>query len=250
KLKDISSRLGLDEGSIDFELLKNFIFDQFTDIEGYWKKCREIKKKDKDYERKAFTNIEEYLKNIEDKEIRDYIKNNIKSIMEISKKKDDTIEAEKIKNEFLLASSRSNQAYINCIHAMNLYSNNIIDSCTNVMTYLFKEYGRKKTSKRLLRWLKNIQEDAARINTVARLARAADFNMRHGIISGNILKYFQEYLDKISSTKTIDISYSFPDEEFNIQFNPVEISILCDNFVSNSKKAYSKNIKFIGKIDD
>ncbi len=253
---DVSSRQGLDEDSDEFKLIKNFVFEQFLNLETYWNKMKKLKKGDEILEKEVFLNIKEYAKNIEDKEIREYILENIETMKELSKKKDETIKAEKVKNEFLLASSQSKQAYKNCVHTMNLYSKNIQDANKRVIKYIM-ELPEKisknrmfKPSKNLMRSLKNIQEDAKRINTVARLSKAADFNMRTKTIKGNIIKYIQEYFDSLSSSRRINIQYELESSSFETTFSPVDISILVENFVDNSYKKGAETIKFIIWTED
>jgi signal transduction histidine kinase len=91
---------------------------------------------------------------------------------------------------------------------------------------------------------------ARKIATTCRFATQANHLAAQEEINADLVEYIREYVLNIyggmiatSGSTFIPIHFTQPDgEKFITRFSPIDISIIFDNLISNSKKHHSKNI--------
>ncbi len=95
--------------------------------------------------------------------------------------------------------------------------------------------------------LGNINMEVNKIYSISRFATKANFKISSKPLKLDLTNFIQEYVLNIakpflsaSLNLTLDLKNAKP---FEIEFKPLEITILIDNLINNSKKAKAKNIK-------
>ena len=92
-----------------------------------------------------------------------------------------------------------------------------------------------------------VQENK-KIKSLSEMASLANFNTKVTSIKKDLIKYIVDYLGKMKSTE-IDFKFNGQDLEFIKRFKPLEISIMLDNFISNSLKAKASLMLFNFKLN-
>ncbi len=98
--------------------------------------------------------------------------------------------------------------------------------------------------------LERISYAAKKISTTSRFATRANFRADAEEIKADLISYVKEYLLNVYGGFVLDpyqnrveIEFLFPAEEkFETEFTPINVSIVLDNLISNSRKHKSKNI--------
>lgn len=124
----------------------------------------------------------------------------------------------------------------------------------NYIKNLARQLQSSKTVKKslILDTLEKISRESRKITTTANFATKANFNLEATTISGDLCNYINEYLMNICSgmfevrdKKSQYLNFVWENEgdaQFITNFRPLEISIVLDNLISNSRKAKSRNI--------
>jgi signal transduction histidine kinase len=89
-----------------------------------------------------------------------------------------------------------------------------------------------------------IRMQSQKILKIARLATNANFKVKAVAITYDIVAFVRDYLSEISKSKLfrdITIKFVATDTEFICRFVPIEVTIMIDSFISNSKKAGASN---------
>ena len=102
----------------------------------------------------------------------------------------------------------------------------------------------------LLEVVEMISMQNQRIDTVLSIIDRSNFNVRTEAKKDDIVAYITQYVRTMVAgweDETIDFTIYGDDAVFDVKFTPLEISIMVDNFVSNSRKAGASNvfIKFL-----
>jgi len=98
--------------------------------------------------------------------------------------------------------------------------------------------------------LERISYAAKKISTVSRFATKANFRADAEEISADLISYIREYLLNVYDgfvldpyQNRIDIKFlSSPKDKFNVEFTPINVSIVLDNLIGNSRKHKAKTI--------
>lgn len=108
--------------------------------------------------------------------------------------------------------------------------------------------GKPVSAKSFLSILEKISRQARKISSTTRFATKANFNLEATRINGDICEYIREYLLNICNglIKTYDdkrnIVFRWKDDSdisYNMKYRPLEIGIILDNLINNSRKAKS-----------
>lgn len=100
--------------------------------------------------------------------------------------------------------------------------------------------------------LDKISLQAKKIATTTKFATKANFNLEGAKVSGDLCEYIEEYLLNIcsgviktkNSKKNVTFIWENPDKvKFEMKYRPLEISIVLDNLISNSRKALADQIE-------
>jgi signal transduction histidine kinase len=99
--------------------------------------------------------------------------------------------------------------------------------------------------------LERISYQAKMISSIVKFATKANFNLDSAEIKTDIISFIKEYAINvcagiIKATDDIDIEFKQQEPgEFILAFKPIEISIIIDNMLSNSRKADAKKFSIV-----
>lgn len=120
--------------------------------------------------------------------------------------------------------------------------------------------GKEVSADSFLDVLQEISFVARQISAATKFATKANFNLEAELVEKDLTSYMEEYILNICSgvVKTeknsrADVVFNWSnvvDEEFNIQFRPLEISMVLDGLINNSVKAGATDISFSSSISD
>ena len=128
---------------------------------------------------------------------------------------------------------------VSFVHHIGI-SSGIID---NYLTGLYKKLssGQKLDDKKIIEVLKIAVFENKKIQNISTFATKANFKLYTDAIELNLDEYIREYINNIISVATdsgIKITFQNKnDKPFIKKLRPIEINILVDNLLSNSKKA-------------
>jgi len=109
------------------------------------------------------------------------------------------------------------------------------------------------TPEALLVTLEKISYQAKMIASTSKFATKANFNLEASEIEADLVSFVREHALNVCAgmIKTIDdVDVEFKQKkqgEFKLVFKPIEISIIIDNLLSNSKKAGAKKVSILVK---
>ncbi len=170
----------------------------------------------------------------------------------VSKEKDDievAYKEEKKRNLFLTGSnSRDKDLLEGFIHQIILYASNSKGTLQNVLQSPSRF--KKMTGANLRILLEDILEITEKIISTSRFATTANFRLDSSMINEDFNLFLDEYLEKIAVAynSQIKIHNKLEDNIFKLHFNPIEMGMVLENFISNAKKARASNITFTSTL--
>jgi len=172
-----------------------------------------------------------------------------KKAVKEKKKIEVAYEEEKKRNLFLTGSnSRDKDLLEGFIHQIVLYSSHSKGSLQNIL----KSPSRfeKMAGENLRNLLEDILETTEKIVSTSRFATTANFRLDSSMITEDFNSFLYEYLEKIAVAynSRINIHPKLEDKKFKLRFNPIEMGVVLENFISNSKKARASNIIFTSAL--
>lgn len=91
------------------------------------------------------------------------------------------------------------------------------------------------------------------ICTLSKFGTFANFRLNSGMIKGDLCSFFEQYIQKVAKgfESMLELDCSNSGASFVTEFNPIEMGMVIDNLVSNSKKARATKfyIKIITMLD-
>ncbi len=154
------------------------------------------------------------------------------------------------RNIFLTGSGSRDKELLECfIHQIILYASqskaslqNILQSPTKLKEMSFEEL--QETFSTLL-------EVNGKIISTSRFATTANFRLKSSMITEDFNIFLREYLEKIATAynSQIKIITELDICKFELKFNPIEMGMVLENFISNAKKARALNISFASTIN-
>jgi signal transduction histidine kinase len=143
-------------------------------------------------------------------------------------------------NLFLKAQkSRDIDDVINLHHQVITWGQIISKNCDTVLSRAKSKGSLNQND--LLNTVGRIKLQAHKILKVAKLATNANFRVKAVAIENNIIKFIHDYIAEISRIKLFrDIELKFntnAELKFITRFTPIELTILIDSLISNSRKA-------------
>jgi signal transduction histidine kinase len=128
-------------------------------------------------------------------------------------------------------------------HIIGVYADDISKKIKLLKNKLDRDPNLKKGD--ILVILHGISLANEKINTITKFTTKSNFLQAQLSTEEDIVKYIKDYIENIYSTLHKDIKFEFIDNgiEFVREFQPIELSVVLDNILSNSrKKSASKSI--------
>jgi signal transduction histidine kinase len=134
---------------------------------------------------------------------------------------------------------------LNLHHQMTIYAVNIGQQIENLIA---GTAGQKNISRDML--LGTLEQMAflnRKVLAIAKFASKANFKLESEKIEGNLPEFIAEYIQNVarawgSARIRIDVSDDLP--AMKLRFNPIDVSIIVDNLVSNARRAKASRIVF------
>lgn len=102
---------------------------------------------------------------------------------------------------------------------------------------------------KILSSLQKISYQAKMISSISKIATKANFNLKATVIRGDLIGFIREHLLNVwadilkFSHRKIKINYNqVPDKKCTCKFKPIEITVILDNLINNSKKSGASKI--------
>lgn len=156
---------------------------------------------------------------------------------------------EKISENLFLKSINTGEykEVISLLHHIGIFAGTIDNNLRNISLRLQNEIPLSRED--LNGIIKSISFETKKILNVVSFATKANFNLATEQISANLGEYFREYINNIIPTVN-DSKLKINVEDYTVlpfikEIKPIEINIIIDNLINNSKKAKSKNILVI-----
>jgi len=173
----------------------------------------------------------------------------LKQLAELQAKKiNSAYEEEKKRNLFLLShENRDVDQLESFLHQIIIYTSAAKQKITSTLIKLNNDNEINKDE--LTSSLSDLLESVEKIMTTSRFATSANFKLDSTKITDDIAIYIKEYLERISTAynSRIQIKVDSDSKKFVTTFTPIELGMVLDNLVSNSKKARSSFIHFVLK---
>jgi len=152
-------------------------------------------------------------------------------------------EEEKKRNLFLSSvSTLDHDTILNLHHQIIIYSTSINNVITNNIDKI--KHKEKFNQEKLLNLLEQLSFKNQKILSISKFATKANFRLNAETIREDLAIFIQQYIEEICvlySGDGLDIKVNV-DAKLIIEFKPIELSMLIDNLVSNSKKAGTSTI--------
>ena len=158
---------------------------------------------------------------------------------------EDAYKEEKKRNLFLTGSRTRDKELLECfIHQIIIYASNSKETLKNILQSPTRFNNLE--GEELSNLLENLLEITDKIISTSRFATTANFRLNSSMITEDFNAFMLEYLETIAVAYNtrIKIHTKFDTNEFELNFNPIEMGMVFENFISNSKKARASNITF------
>jgi len=177
-----------------------------------------------------------------EKKFEDYKDLNKENVVLSSLKEKIEKELEKKKEQLSIATSIASQDLDNVtnLHHQVRVITDVIK--TEILLFSRKiDRGEKISNQDLKNFLDKISFENSKIESISKFGTRAIFENFFDVSKTDLVGFIRNYVEKISnyfsSAKTKISFYSPLKEAFEVKFRPLDISIIIDNMISNSKKA-------------
>jgi len=125
--------------------------------------------------------------------------------------------------------------------------NHKLSQTTPKINQLIKKVSQDNIDKKtILNKLTEIKINTEQIEKMSRLVIRSNFNLMVSEEKGDLIGYIEEYISlykEINELSSIQIDVEKKVEHFDFLFSKINISIILDNLISNSKRAKAKKAK-------
>lgn len=176
---------------------------------------------------------------------------------EIQNVKDEKERVEQIKEKqdeqlLFLKSMQSldTEQLVNFQHHIGLYADTINDTILSFQKAL--EAKSSITREEAGQFLKKISLNTQKILAINKFATKANFLSSTQTIQANLVSFVDEYINNVykeSSSSNLHIYVEGKSNRFVKRFKPMEMTIILDNLLNNSRKARAKNISIIFSLE-
>ena len=164
----------------------------------------------------------------------------------IEKVKFENAYEEEVKRNLFLSGtgSRDKELLEGFMHQIVLYASQTKGSLENILQ--FPDNIEEITLSELKDLFSDLFEINEKIISTSRFATTANFRMKSSMITEDINAFITEYLETISRAYNtrINIISDIDNSSFEFAFNPIEMGMMIENFISNSTKANASSITF------
>jgi len=169
---------------------------------------------------------------------------------EVARQAQENIKGVSTQNLFLKSVlSKDLQYVLELHHTIGQDARTIIDFSSDLLS-LLRDESKPLKRETFQAVLERISYAAKKISTVSRFATKANFRADAEEISADLISYTREYLLNVydgfvldPDRNRIDIKFlSSPKDKFEIGFTPINVSIVLDNLIANSRKHKAKTI--------
>jgi len=202
-----------------------------------------IKKKNIDKLPELIKNMETHESNIKSPKLKKQINIELKALRYASLSiKKEIVEKEK-EIIFLSDSNPATLEFKGAAHTIGIYANAINLAVTESMHLVGKQ---SASNANLIEQLEKIKFFVDKITALTKLVMRANFDLESMKIKSDLVDFIAQYITNVSKVydKDIKISVKTSGSSLDTSFRPIEVSIILDNFISNSRKASSKRILF------
>jgi hypothetical protein len=143
---------------------------------------------------------------------------------------------EKQKNKYLLTTSKEVTDILGVVHQIELTTGEIGPTTNELISHTNKDRFDKKI---FLEKLTIIKMATEKILKFSKLLTRSNFNIEINKLSEDLVKYIKEYIDnykELGIDRKIDLDFSTNIENYQHYFSFLDISVIIDNLISNSKK--------------
>lgn len=209
------------------------------------------KKKEVEKIPKLIKNVESFKKYVKKPEEKKFIDSQLKAMRRAARTlKKEKMEAERelevVKKTSLFLSkaiSTDKEIIINLNHTIENSTLEIKESIDDIN----KKIKNDSPISDVAPFLDEISIENEKIKILAGIVSLANFNTKVEWITKDLILYITDYLKTIKSG-TLKFKFINENFEFKTRFRPLEISIMFDNFISNSKKARATKMTIHFKI--
>lgn len=161
-------------------------------------------------------------------------------------------EHERRRAHFLEAAVNLDTATIlNLHHQVTIYA---VDIAQQIENFLSETEGKEAVSREsVLKAMEQMAYLNRKVLAIAKLATQAKFKLDSEMIDGDLPGFIAEYIDNVaknagSARMRIVVKNDHPG--YHLRFNPIDVSIVVDNLISNARKAKASRIDFELKLFD
>jgi signal transduction histidine kinase len=141
------------------------------------------------------------------------------------------------------------ETVVNLHHQITLYA---VDINTQIENFILDSMPKNSNEKKsILDFFEQISLLNNKILVISKFATKANFRLNSEEIEEDLSNYIESYIAEVVkkiSGKKIEIIVKRDENKFFVKFKPIEISIIIDNFISNSKKSGARKIEFDIKV--
>jgi len=190
---------------------------------------------------KQVENLPEIIKNIESlnryvkiPEQKIYIEKQLKSVKLATKNLKTELKSKERESLFLTKVVSTDKEIVSSL-------NHTIENSTRTIKEIILDINKKIQSDRpileIVPFIDELSIENDKIMVLSNIVGMANFKTKVELIKKDIVVYIKEYLERIVKAEIIKFKFLNEDMEYVIEFRPLEISIVLDNFISNARKA-------------
>ena len=138
---------------------------------------------------------------------------------------------------------------VNLHHHIGIAAGTIENHVKNITRRV--KTGKSITPETLLSYFERISHQARKIQSATRFATKANFSMEAARVEVDICQFIKDYIENvctglIKTHDNIDMVFKWSNKEdiqHIMKFRPMEVTIILDNLISNSRKAHANEVK-------
>jgi signal transduction histidine kinase len=147
-------------------------------------------------------------------------------------------------NFFMALDTNDFDSLVSYHHHVGTYSNEVTQ---HISTARLKIARSTFDSKELEVFMERVDLANVKIQSIVNFATKANFVLDGEETTADLTEFIPQYVDKICTAfagSDIKLSIENTAEEFDLKFKPIELFVVIDNLVHNSKKAEAKEVVF------